>query len=66
MAGHYDLEPTVQQGVRLEYAPTFVNQPGVGVLGYDRRLVVEADPSWSHDVGVDIVEQILNTEIRHT
>ena len=65
MPGHYDLEPTVQQGVRLEHAPAFVNQTGVGILGYDCRLVVEANPSRSHDVGVDIVEQILNTEVRH-
>jgi hypothetical protein len=65
MPGHYDLEPPVQQGVRLEHTPAFVNQAGVGILGYDCRFVVEADPSRSHDIGVDVVKQIIDPEIFH-
>jgi hypothetical protein len=43
-----------------------VNQTGVGILGDDCRFVVEADPSRSHDIGVNVVEQIINLKIHHT
>ena len=65
MPGDDGLEATVQQCTRFEHSPSLIHQPRVSILGDDSRLVVEADPSRSHDIGVDVVKQIIDPEVFH-
>ena len=60
------LEATIHQRQWLEDTPPVVQQTRVCVFCENRGVVVEADPSRRHDIGVDVIEQIIDGEILHS
>jgi hypothetical protein len=60
-----DLEAAARERVGRDEALAADHQAGVRVLRNLGRVVVEADPRRRHRVGVDVVEEILGTDIFH-
>jgi hypothetical protein len=42
-----------------------VEQAGVGILSEHSGIVVKANPSWSHHICVDVVQQVVDGQIFH-
>lgn len=65
LAAYDGLEVAVRQrkGAKHPLAP--VHEPRIGVDAHRLRTVIEAHPGGRHDVGVDVVEQVLDAEIGH-
>ena len=66
LARNDDFEVSVFEGVFSEHAQTVVHQSSVCIFGNFRRVVVKAHPSGRHDIGVDVIEQVLNGQIFHS
>ena len=58
-AGHDDFEVAVVEGFALENPFPFDDHPGVRLAREIIGPVVEADPRGRHDVGIDVVQQIV-------
>ena len=65
LAGDDDFEISVFQCVLSEHPQAVVHETGVGIFGDLGRVVIKANPSRRHDVGVDVVEQVVNRQIFH-
>ena len=59
------FEVPVDEGIALEEALTVDDQAGISVSGQILGAVGEADPGRRHGVRVDVVEEIVDGQIRH-
>ena len=61
------LEVAVHQGTGVEHAlAILIEEAGIGIERDIGRAMPEADPGGSHDIGVDVIEQVVHGEVFHT
>ena len=65
MARNDNLEPSAVQSISLEEPLSVHDQARIGLARQILGAVVETDPGRSHDIGVDVIQKIVNRQIFH-
>ncbi len=65
MSAYYDFEAGPSKSALVDDSPSLVHESCVSILCNGRWIVIEAYPSWGHNVGVYVVKQIFHREVFH-